>query len=798
MSHHRSKTVILRCSASLIVMATALGASSAFAQDAAAAKPDVAEVGEVVVTAQKRSERLVEVPIAVSAVSADALEKAQINDTASLSKAVPSLSFQQGNNPNNSTFRVRGVGAQLFGQAVEPAVSVVVDGVVGARSAQGFADLADIERIEVLRGPQGTLFGKNATAGVLNIVTLKPDDYFNGKVDATIAEDNEYRIKGTVTGPIAEGLNGRVSGFYNHVGGFIRNVATGKDTNGFESWGVRGKLELDKGGPFTALLTAEVREIDANCCSRVPVKVVTPAIQTLLGSIVASPDNRQVSNDDASYSFSQLASVSLQTDYDLGQATITSISAYQHWKSKDQFEPDQIVSNPVRYVGNFGYAQWNANASSTAYDAWSEELRIASNGSTPLTYVAGVYLAGLDMDRGLDRRQVRCASGVIGQTCTGAQTGLSSGFRGNFKSKSSAIFGQADYNLVAGLHVLGGLRVSYEKQIVTGNRYVPVVAGDLPFAGLTNDSGTSTRDDTAVTGKAGLRYEFNRNTNMYASYTRGYKAFALDIDAGTTFSDNKGLNPEHVDAYEIGLKTRTLDGKLDVNIAVFRTDFANLQVQAIDQTNGNFQVRLLNAGQSRSQGFEIESTWRPVSGLSIPVGFTYLDATIDVNGQTCAFQQQAAAQTFAANYPVNTCYKRQTTSGGVTTTSSPIIDVKGGKLPLAPRYRVNLAPRYDFDLNADWRAFVQANINYQSRQIFQINQDPLLEQKGYTQVDLSVGVSTGKISLTAFAKNVFDKTYYSQLNHGTILTAAATPYDLWANIPKDADRYFGATLGYRF
>lgn len=805
-----SKNVRFFLSAGAIAISVA-SVAPAMAQDAASDDADAAvadaapaadapAAGEIVVTAQKRTERLVEVPIALTAVSGDSLADAQINDTASLSKAVPSLTFQQGNNPNNSSFRIRGIGTQLFGQGVEPAVSVVVDGVVAARAAQGFSDLADVERIEVLRGPQGTLFGKNATAGVINIVTLAPDDYFNGKFDVTVAEQDEYRVKGTVTGPITQDISARISGFYNNVGGHIRNVALNKDTNGYESWGVRGKLAWKNGGPLDALLIAEYRKTDADCCSRVPVSITTPAVQTLLGDIDATPGNRQVSNDGASFSKSTLKSASLQLNYDLGPATITSISAWQRWESNDQFEPDQLYTDPIRYVGAFNYSQWNNNASFTNYDNYSEELRIASNGYAPVTYVAGVYLSKLDMTRGLERRLTRCTAGTeVGELCDAPLVNLSSGFLGEFHSKSASAFGQADWNVAGGLHVLGGLRVAHEKQSVTGERFAPLDEGDLAFPpSLGPDSGTSSRSDTAVTGKAGVRYEFDRNTNVYASYTRGYKAFALDIDIGTTFSNNQGLEPEHVDAYEAGLKMRTFDGALDLNLAIFRSDATNLQVQAIEQIGGNFLVRQLNAGSSRSQGFEAEATLRPSDWLSIPIGFTYLDATIDVDGQSCAFQQQASAPTYTSDFPVNMCYRRSVTTDGVTTVSNPLIDVKGGKLPLAPKYRVNISPRVDFDLTDSWSGFFLTNVAFQSEQVFAINQDPLLKQNAYTLVDMSLGVTNGALSVTGFVKNLFDTTYYSQLNHGTILAGAANPYDLWANIPKDADRYFGVNVGYKF
>jgi len=800
----------LKCgiSATALVAMAMLLPSAAFAQEAAAPAETAQEAptadapseGEIIVTANKRSERLVEVPVAVTAVSADTLSSAQINDTASLTRAVPSLQFQQGNNPGNSGFRIRGVGTQLFSLGVESAVAVVVDGVVAPRQAQGFSDLADLERVEVLRGPQGTLFGKNATAGVINIITARPSKTFTGNVEATIAEHNEYRVKGSISGPLSDTLRARVSGFYNHIGGYIYNAAQDKMVNGNESWGARGKLEWDAAANLTFLLTGDYRENNADCCSRVPVSIVNPAMKTLLGSsVVASPENRTISNDDLSYYRTKSSVVSLQADWDLGPATLTSITAWQYYRQNDQFEPDQIASNPVRYVGAFPYSQWNNNSTHLGYNNYSQELRLGSNGSSDFTYVVGAFYNKLDLDRTLNRRRLRCAAGTLGQPCT--QTSAdSSGFNGNFKSDNYALFGQIDWRVAGGLHVIAGLRGQYEKQTVTGRIYGPLVTGDALFPGVVLNSGTRSRDDTALTGKAGLRYEFSRNFQVYGSYTRGYKAFALDIDAQTRYDTQNGIAPEHVDAYELGAKWIAPGGKFDINAAMFRSDFTNLQIQALmsDPAAGTFITVLGNAGKSRSQGFELEANFRPSSELSIAANFTLVDATIDVPGQSCPLQTVSTG-TYASNFPVNTCYVRSTTVNGNTTLSGAIIDVVGGNLPATPRYRVGVSPRYEHDFGSV-ATFAQISLNYQSKTGFALNQDPLLTQQGYAIVDASVGIHTSdnRYGVTVFVRNLFDQTYYTQLNHGTILANAANPYDLWANVSKDADRYFGATFSARF
>jgi iron complex outermembrane receptor protein len=783
-----------------------LASTSAMAQVAAApADPAVApaeeNTGEIVVTAQKRSERLVQVPVAVTAVTGDALANQQINDTNSLVRAIPSLSFQAGNNPGNNAFRIRGVGTSLFSQGVESAVAVVVDGVVAARQAQGFSDIADIERVEVLRGPQSTLFGKNATAGVINIVTAAPTRELSGRVEATVAEQDEYRVKGTISGPLGDTIRARVSGYYNSVGGHIFNAAKNTDTNGYESWGLRGKLLWEVSPALTLTVIGSHQINNADCCSRVPVSISTPAIQTLLGSnIVASPSNRTVSNDDASFFRQKTTIASVQADYDLGSATLTSITAFQHYRQDDQFEPDQLYTDPLRYVGTFAYSSWNKNNSTTGYNNWTEELRIGSNGNSDLTYVAGIFLSKLDLYRSLERRRLVCGSGTLGAACGVTPTSHSSGFDGTMTSDHASVFGQVDWRVSGGLHVIAGLREQYEKTTVTGRTYGPLSSADTLFPGTPIGSGTRQRSGYALTGKAGLRYEFNRNLQVYGTYTRGYKAFALDIDVTTDFANQTGIAPERVNAYELGAKWRADDGSVDLNAAIFRSDFTDLQVQSlINAGNGTFLTVLGNAGKSRSQGFELEANLRPADNFSVAASFTYVDATVDVSGQSCPLQLSTGLTAYSSNYPVNTCYQRTQTVNNVTTTSNAIIDVVGGQLPATPKYRVSISPRYEHALG-DLVGSIQATLNYQSDTIFNLNQDPLLKQDGYAMVDLNLGLrdADSRYSLTVFVRNLFNQTYYSQLNHGTILANAANPLDLWANINKDANRYFGATVAAKF
>jgi iron complex outermembrane recepter protein len=782
---------------SAAAFASALAASAACAQSVEPAAEEAVEIGEIVVTAQKRAERLQDVPLAVSAVTGDALANRQINDTASLVNAVPSLTFTQGANPTNSAFRIRGVGTALFGQGVESSVSAVVDGVVMARQAQGFEDFADIERVEVLRGPQGTLFGKNASAGVISIVTARPSNDFEGRVEATIAEHDEYRLKGTVSGPLGDTLRARVTGFYNDVKGPTRNVTTGRWVNGQESWGLRGKLEWDPTDELNLLFSAEYRKTDALCCASTLIAAVNPIIAQLHAPVVASRSNRQIPEDTETTAASNQTVVSLEGNLDLGFATVTSITAYQHYRLDVNQPIDRIDSDPVVFVGAAApYSSWPYNRGILDVDAFSQELRIANKGGGDLTYVAGLYFNDSWIDRPFERRRSKCNTGVIGQPCTTAPVFQSQGSLAKLHTSSVAAFGQGELRLVGGLKAIGGLRIQYEEGHNRGYQLGVLVPGDTLLAGAPPISeGAASSHDTAVTGKAGLQYEFSRNAQAYATYTRGYKGEGYNMEAGTDFRTQTVLKPEHVDAYEVGFKGRMFEGMLSLAAAAFLADYDNLQVQTnrSDPVTGVTAFVATNAGSSRAKGVELEATFRPARWFSMDAGVTYSDAKFDLAGLNCPLQFQAAAPVIAGAAPANSCYRP---APGAT----PRQDIEGGRLPASPKWRISLAPRVEIDLNEDLAVFGQASVSYQSAQNFSVEQDPLLEQEAYTLVDLSLGLRQigGRYSVSLFVKNLFDENYFTSIGHNSLLATPASPFDLVATYNKDSRRYFGVNLGYRF
>lgn len=805
----------LLCATSVMLVA----ASPVFAQEAASqnsTEETAKDDADIVVTAQKRSERLQDVPLAVTAVSAETLSTRNITDTVNLTRVSPTLTYTQSTNQQNSSFRIRGIGTAVFGVGSESSVSVVTDGVVLARSSQGFSDLADIERIEVLRGPQGTLFGKNATGGVISIVTARPSKELSGKASATVAEQGLYQFNGTVSGPLSDTVGVRVTGFFNHDDGINYNRTLDKRTNGSESWGLRGKMEAQL-GDLNLLASASYSKINSDCCQQAPIYTENADLLKLYYPVVPKPYNMETRSNLEAHTEIKNQVYSLEGSYDLGGATITSITALQKFYFFNNQDVDGLNTSVPIYTGNSptAYAQFDVNGGSTTIKDFSQELRIASNGGGDFTYVVGGFYDVVNLTRAFQRRTVACpttnplnANLAIGATCP-APVGISGSHQATYRSEQIAAFGQIDYRLVGGLKAIAGLRVQHQAIRAEGSQNAaPYIVGDTPAftaAAGTLTSGTTEASDDAVSGKAGLQYEFSRSAQAYATYTRGYKGQSLGTEYNQTFNKNLVAAPETVDAFEVGFKGTTADRLLTVSVAGFLANYDNLQIQANkSDTSGAVPVILFvvtNAGKSKTKGVEIEGTLRPSDNFTVGFGAAYVHGRFDADGVACPVQNQLAAGNvgIGAAQPVNTCYRQQITA---TAFSGRVQNIRDGILPNSPAWRFNINPRYTQSVGAGLEGYVDLSLSYQSKINFTVEQDPLTVQPGYATVDASIGIKPDEgrgFSASLFVRNLTNKHYYSNVSHDFPLTALnLTPNNLTAFYNRGASRYFGGTVGYSF
>lgn len=790
----------------IVAIATGLASGSAHAQvetSAPAASPadpeqsDAALTQEVVVTATKRAERLQDVPVAVTALTGDALRNSQVNGVSTLQQLVPSLTFTQSTNDLNNNVRVRGVGTALFNVGLESSVSFVVDNVVLSRQGQGFQDLIDIDRVEVLRGPQGVLFGKNATAGVISVTTRRPSDHLTTDFEAVVAEMGEYRVRGSVSGPLGGKAGVRITGFANDVGGHVRNVATGQDYNGGRSWGGRAKVEYRPVDALTLLLIGDYRKSEALCCQFQARSFANPVALSLLSPIVPSPENRQGRNDATTFNDTRQWGVSLQGDLSLGGHTLTSISAYRTWDFANNIDVDGLDRPPLFLLPLVpsGIGQFNRNGGEANIRQFTQELRLTSPNGGLLEYVLGGYYFHLDLDRSFQRRVFLCLPG-------GANGGLAPGTacaapqaRSTFSDASTttnnyAAFGQLTLNLTSRLALLGGFRAQHERVSYVGNRPgTALVTGDVPLLAASVGSGAVSDDDLSL--RVGAQYRFSRRAQTYFTYTQGYKGRGYDVEITGNFASQTPVRPETVEAYELGFKGGTADGAASVNVALFHQKYRDLQVQATTVVNGLNTFVQTNAGSSISKGVEVEFALRPGGGVTFGGGFTVLDADVNTTGTNCSLAQTAITLAPGAAEPANTCFRFATEAA--TANRQNISD---GRLPNAPRFRANLTARYEQPIGAeDIRLFGQTTLNWQDDVLFSLDQDPLTRQDGYVTVDASVGIRFARrYQLTFFVKNLFDERYATSIFRDAFFATAASPNNIDQYLPKEANRYIGGSF----
>ena len=466
------KAIFLASAATLILVATPALAQVAAppAPEAQATDTTSSDPGDIIVTAQKRSERLQDVPVAVSVISGDAIAAKGGVNLESAQYLVPTLNFRKSGTAINQSLFLRGVGTSTFSIAGEPSISTVVDGVVYSRAGEAFSDLIDIDRIEVLRGPQGTLFGKNTSAGVINIITKRPGADFGGFLEGGFyTNGNEYRVRGAIDIPLSDTIKSRVTGFYGNYDGNIRNIAHGNTrVNGYEHYGVRGMIVADPTPDLTFTLIADYRESHDDCCGEIIGTVPSNLTATVLPDINGDK-SRTVNQDLITSTVEKSWGVSLQGDWQLGTQTVTYIGSYREYDNTEIRDGDWL---PQAYVGFNQLHDFGPQVSNT----FTQELRLTSPAHQFFSYVLGAYYSRAFTERVFTRNDVACTltptpSVLTPCTTAGTVTTRPTGtadFGSTFKN--FALFGQATLNISNRFRLIGGIRYTTDQLNVFHSR----------------------------------------------------------------------------------------------------------------------------------------------------------------------------------------------------------------------------------------------------------------------------------------------------------------------------------------
>jgi len=726
----------------------------------------------VTVTAQHRVENVQRIPLAVSVVDGEALRSIHATDVRDLATLVPSLTFSAGNELRNNSIRIRGVGTDVFSTGVEPSVSTVIDGVVMQRPGAAFADLLDIERIEVLRGPQGTLFGKNASAGVVNVITRAPD--FDGNdvsVSALLAEDDEVRVDGAVSGPIGDGLAYRVAGFHRSLDGNVVNLEDGRTLGDVETWGARAKLAWrshDQRSDVT--LSADYADFDSDCCA-LPLVVASDNPRAVLTRTDVGRDNDQVNNDVAPFVRQRNYGASLMANLALGEHTLTSITAWRRFENESDVDLDDTP-------GRFITSNHNVESSRTT----TQELRLASPLGDAFDYLIGAYWFDGSVENELDRHGLNLAAiarvlegGELLPRVAGDEAVLAG--RSRVDSRNAAVFGQTNWHPTHKLTLTAGARYIDERQSLYFHRPRDgrFNGADQPPTNPAFGPVTARYDDDALVGKLAATYDFNVHVMGYVGWSTGYKGEGIAATLGLTRAQFEQLPApaETTSLLEAGFKTTLLDHALTLNTTLFRMRIHDYQAQTFNAASGLFL--LTSAGGVAIEGLEVEFVARPNDRLLLSGGITYLDAAFDD----------------VRNGP---CYTGQTPQQGCI---GGVQDLDGKPFMNAPKLRTTVSGRYRWPLRPTADAYVQGDWRWQDEVVFDISQNPNLRQGSYGIADLSAGVvfGAGRFDLSVFVKNLFDRTYAA----GMMAVGTAGGANAYAQqLPRDFHRYAGLSLRMQF
>jgi iron complex outermembrane receptor protein len=765
--------------------AALLTAPAALAQTAPTAN-SVVSIDEIVVTAQKRAENVQDVPLAITAVRGETLAAMNITQPQQLSLIDPSVRFKQSLSNSASGLTIRGIGTSSFSAGIEQSISTVVDGVVLADPAS-LATLADIERVEILRGPQGMLFGKNASAGLVHFITNRPrlgED--SGLLHVQFGERGEQILQAVGNVAVGETLALRLVATHNQRDGLVRNLAQNNvDTDPQDVSTLTLKALWRPNDDLSVYVSADRTDNDAFCCSSTWRKVTpgyAPAVTNARYGIVAGPKNLQVATNGPFQGKSTAQGASLQVDYGFSDLTLTSISAYRSVKREGFYDGDLT---PVSYV--------DVNGGAGKTDWFSQELRLTSPIGERFDYVAGLYLyhskaSSLIRQRGQLSWIVPASNGAVIPVVPGAPLGtiFETSTYNDINSTSLAGFGQVGLHLTPKLDLIAGARVTRDEITLDYRRAQTPGAVFIP--GSVAVTLHQAIDNTNLSWRIGPRYNFTDDIMGYMTVSRGYKGPGFSgLSAANTLADQR-VQPEIPTSYELGLKTALLDRRLTVDVAVYNTTVKNFQAQVSDLSSATYSSRITNAGEIKTRGVEVSLVARPTRGLTMTAGGAYTHARyVDFNGVQCYFGQPKIAQGGPCSAPPAN-----------PASLDGFFNAAGRQLAGTADWVYGASLAYERPLTPGLRGFFQANWNWQSDVNYSASGDPGTIQKAYGLLGGRLGVSAPDKawSLALYASNLLDKRYAAQITPSPV--TALNPGGYIQYFSPDSVRRVGVSLDVSF
>ncbi len=794
-----SRASWLACNATMVVGAGAFGlTASALAEtsgrDTAAASSSAAPSQEaagpltVVVTARMRQEDAQSVPISLSVVDSGTLTRTRTDNIAQLSQLVPSLNYTSPN-PRNTAFTIRGLGSSVLAIAqsndgLEPGVGFYVDQVYHGRPATAAFDFADLERVEVLRGPQGTLFGKNTTAGAINITSKAPTFEREAGAEFSGGDFGYYQAKAFLSGALVDDqLAGRVSAATTRRSGVIDNSLSGGTQNDVHNSAARAQLLYTPTDSLKVRLIGDYSSFENVCCTQVFFGVGTtlkpaarqyPALAAGLGYSPASFDPYdRIADIDANLKVStNEGGISAIADWDVGFGTFTSVTAWRWW-NWDAANDRDYTSIQIQTQQHIPSRQ----------DQYSQEFRIASNGTHVVDYVAGLYwFAQTLKGEPITQYGAQATYWLLGpapQFPSNLLDGYITDGHTRFHSDSYAVFGEATWHATSQLALTAGGRSTGEKKDGT---FESTVAGGLAtttpalvnakLSILRPQSYAADLSDSATTGRVSASYQINDQVMPYATYAKGNKSGGINMSGLPLNAANLPalatavVKPEKSDTAELGVKTRLFDQRLLLNVDVYHTTVRDFQTNVVDTGPGALRGYLANIEKVRVQGAEADATFRVTDHFTGHVSSAWTD------GKYLSYSNGPCPLELIAN-------------------STTVCSLTGKALSGTPKFVSSMGGEYVQPLQlgaASGHAFLQAEVTSRGNAFGDPSDSRYTVINGFTIVNASLGFrAASRWEVSIWAKNLLDREYMQNL------TVQAGNSGLIVGTPSDP-RTFGATV----
>lgn len=734
-----------------LAIATAALSTTApvMAQEAVA---EDAGLTDIVVTAQRREENLQDVPLSVTAVSGDKLDAISAGgvDVRGLSGRVPSLLVESSFGRTFPRFYIRGLGNTDFDFNASQPVSLVYDDVVLENPILKGFPIFDLDRVEVLRGPQGTLFGRNTPAGIVKFDSVKPSDVAGGYGKISYGRFNAINAQGAVGGPLGENVSIRISGLYQRQDDYIDNVlpsGTTKDAfEGYEEYAGRVQFLIKPSDALDILLTGQFRSLDGT--ARVFRANVFTRGQTGLNS---NFNRYRVSTDGKNEQKVKTQNASARLTYDAGPVSLISVTSYWQGDATSVGDVDggfgaNFLPPALTGPGQIPFTAETRDSVPTLMQ-FTQEFRIASNGDGPLSYQAGVFYFDEDL------RIVSDNYSTLGDP-NNAPDGVNIRVSQAQDSKAYGVFGSLTYQLTDQFSVTGGIRYNDDKR-----RFTVVRSKDSQFPGfLQNPLGTVNRQvsDNNITWDASATYAATDDVNLYARVARGYRAPSIQgrvlfppsgtpnpLEAGVTVG-----NSETITSYESGIKSTFLDGRARFNANGFYYQLKDAQLTAVGGgVNAN---RLINADNVRGYGFEADLEFKPISELLLTVGVSYNDTEIQDAGLTTAACGATRLDTFSN---LSICTLLDPIVRPAAPFSSAIVNINGNSLPQSPKWIANWTARYGVPVG-DGEVYAFTDWAYRSKINFFLYESVEFQDKSMLEGGVRVGYKTDAFDIAAFVRNI--------------------------------------------